>query len=188
MAETFLRKLFLVLKNKRNVIHVRVFMCMRRQSRSGFRLWNSDGNHRSQRSFSDGALPRKGNCHWDAHVRSLRKFSGLQLSSLLKHMLNLQRNIFPRRGAQRFSVNQADLTGRHEHILLRLSRHGCLKPSPRISQQGLLMFNQDRSHRMQNSRVGENKSSWEEPLLCALGQITILSEPVPHPSESCCED
>lgn len=128
---------------------------MKRQSRPGFRLRNSDGNHRSRRSFSDRALPSTGSCHWDVHICSLPKFSGLQLSSLLKHMLNLQRNIFPRRGAQRFSANQADLTGRREHSLLRPSRHGCLKPFPRISQQGLLLLNQDRSHRTQSSRAAE---------------------------------
>lgn len=123
----------------------------------GVQTVESDGSHRSQRSFSDRALPRKGSCHWDAHIGSLPKCSGLQLSSLLKHMLHLQRSIFPQRGAQRFSVNQADLTGRREHILLRPSRHGCLKPFPRISQQGLLMFNRDGSLQMQNNRVGENK-------------------------------
>ena len=94
-----------------------------------------------------------------------------QLSSLLKHMLNLQSNILPCRGTQHFSVNQAALTQKPEHILLRPSRHRCLKHFPRISKQGLLVFDQNRSHQMQNSTVGENadlRGRWNQVRLCCV--------------------
>lgn len=76
----------------------------------------SEGNCRAQWSFSHGELPGSGGCHPGARSCHLLKRSRLQLSSRLKHMLNLHSNILPRRGA-RLSVNQADLTQRHEHIL-----------------------------------------------------------------------
>lgn len=153
-------------------------MDKKRQSSSGFRLWNSDGNCRSQWSFSYRKLLSKGGCPWDAHICSLLKFSGLQLSSLLKHTINLQSNIFRCRGALRFSVNQADLTQRHKHILLRLSRHRCLKHFPRISKQDLLMFDQERSHKTQKSRVDANtdlRGRWNEVRCCCVPWDKLLS-------------
>lgn len=107
-----------------------VFMYLKRQSSSRFRLWNSDSNYKSPWSFSYRKLLSEGSCHQDAHICSLLKFSGLQLSSLLKHMLNLQSNIFTLGGVRSFPVSQADLTQKHEHILLRPSRPRCLEHFP----------------------------------------------------------
>lgn len=76
----------------------------------------SKGNCGAHWRFSHGELPGTGGCHRGARSCRLLKRSRLQLSSRLKHMLNLHSNILPRRGA-RFSVNQADLTQRHEHVL-----------------------------------------------------------------------
>lgn len=92
--------------------YVSVLMEMKRQSRSGFRCWQPQS---SVELFPWRATWRR-DCHRGACSCLLLRRSGLPLSSRLQHMLNLHRDILPRRRA-RFSVNQADLTQRHEHIL-----------------------------------------------------------------------
>lgn len=91
-------------------------MEMKRQSSSGFRCWRLRATAELSGAFPTESYLARGGCHPGARSCRLLKRSRLQLSSRLKHMLNLHSNILPRRGA-RLSVNQADLTQRHEHIL-----------------------------------------------------------------------
>lgn len=109
--EIFLRKLFLVLKNKWNVICVCAYGDEKAEPLRVQMLATAElsGAFPAESYLAPGLPPGARSCR-------LLKRSGLPLSSRLKHMLNLHSDILPRRGA-RFSVNQADLTQRQEHIL-----------------------------------------------------------------------
>ena len=139
--------------------------------------FKSNGNSRAHRSFSCRKLPGAGGCLWDARRCSLPKCLGLQLSSLLKHTLNLHSNLLPHRGAHS-SLNQADLTQRLEHMVPSLFQHRCRKHFPIISKPSLLTLDQNRGQQVQNSRVGENmdlRGRQSKAELCSVPWDKLLS-------------
>lgn len=101
--EIFLRRLFLVLKNKWDGICVCAY---------GDEKAEPLGVQMLATAELSGAFPM------ESYLAQGLPPGCLQLppSSRLQHMLNLHSDILPCRRA-RFSVNQADLTQRHEHIL-----------------------------------------------------------------------